>query len=200
MAISQTGFADASASVTSLFQGIGAISSADLKSQGLRLDAQGDRIKAQGDIAEGSNYDLASTLATQNEQFTAASTAIKSAQSDRSTYQAIGGQQADVAGAGFAASGSALDLLHDSAAQGALSKAVVNQQGLITEAGYTEQAQSYDTLSAAAKNAAAEENSIADSTDEIANQTKNAGLIAGIGDFASSAIKGAASIAAFAAL
>ena len=42
--------------------------------------ASGDRAKAQGDLIEAQNYDLASTLALQNEQFTQASTAIRQAQ------------------------------------------------------------------------------------------------------------------------
>jgi hypothetical protein len=55
-----------------------------------------------------------------------------------------------VAGAGFAESGSALDLLCSSVQQGALTHAVLGQQGLITEAGYTERAQSYKTMADAA--------------------------------------------------
>jgi hypothetical protein len=110
----------------------------------------GDSAKAQGDFAEAANYTLASKLATQNEKFTETSTAIKEAQQNRSLTQTLGGQQADVAGAGFAESGSSLDLLRDSASQGALTHAVLGQQGLITEAGYTEQATSYANMSAAA--------------------------------------------------
>lgn len=121
----------------------------------------GDKAKAQGDFAEGKAYGLASDLATQNEQFTETSTAIKEAQQQREVTQQLGGQQADVAGAGFAASGSALDLLRDSAAQGALTHAVLGQQGLITEAGYTEQAQSYKIMQGAANDAGNAENQAA---------------------------------------
>lgn len=113
----------------------------------------GDKSKAQGDFAEAKNYGLASDLATQNEKFTETSTAIKLAQQQRETSMALGGQQADVASAGFAESGSALDLLRDSAAQGALTHAVMGEQGLITEAGYTEQAASYKTMQGAANDA-----------------------------------------------
>jgi hypothetical protein len=126
------------------------------------------RLKAQGDVLEGQNYGLASDLATQNEQFTAQSTAIKQAQLDRSITQTIGGQQADVAGAGFAASGSALDLMRDSASQGALTKAVAGQQGLITEAGYQEQATSYTNMQKAAGPAAQEDTMAADAADKAA--------------------------------
>jgi hypothetical protein len=118
----------------------------------------GDKAKAQGDFAEARSYDLAGGLAAQNEKFTETSTAIKEAQQQRSMTQTLGGQEADVAGAGFAESGSALDLLRDSASQGALTHAVLGQQGLITEAGYNEQAASYKNMSQAATAAGNAEN------------------------------------------
>jgi hypothetical protein len=130
----------------------------------------GDQAKAQGDFAEATDYTLASTLATQNEQFTQTSTAIKEAQQNRSLTQTLGGQEADVAGAGFAESGSSLDLLRDSASQGALTHAVLGQQGLITEAGYQEQATSYTnmaTAATAAGNAANQAATFADITGAI---------------------------------
>ena len=123
--------------------------------------AEGHRYKAKGDLFEAENYDRASALATQNEKFTEQSTAIKQSQLDRENYKMLGGQQADIAGAGFAASGSALDLMRDSASQGALQKAVGGEQGLITEAGYKEQAESYTTMSKAAHMAADAENQAA---------------------------------------
>ena len=129
------------------------------------FSADADRSKATGDRIEGQNYDLASTLATQNEQFTETSTNIKQAQLDRNIYQTIGGEQADVAGAGFANSGSALDLMRDSASQGALTKAVAGQQGLITEAGYQEQATSYTNMAQAANVAADAEDKAAEGAD-----------------------------------
>lgn len=133
--------------------------------------------KAQGYRIEAQNYDLASSLATQNEKFTEMSTAIKQTQLDRSNYQTLSGQQADIAGAGFAEGGSALDLMRDSASQGALTKAVAGEQGLITEAGYTEQAQSYTNMAAAARVAASAEDRAA------------------TGSMITGAIKGVASIA-----
>lgn len=140
MAFGSSTFADLGGAVSDLF------------------NSSAHKYKAQGDLIEAQNYDLASELATQNEKFTETSTAIKQAQLDRSIYQTIGGQQADVAGAGFAESGSALDLMRDSAAQGALTKAVAGQQGLITEAGYTEAAKSYSNMADAARMAASAEN------------------------------------------
>lgn len=110
--------------------------------------------KAQGLRIEAGNYDLASGFATQNEKFTETSTAIKQAQNDRELYKTLGGVQADVAGAGFASGGSALDIMRDSASQGALTKAVGAQQGLITEEGYKVQAETYANMGVAARMAA----------------------------------------------
>src|SRR6185312_13200510 len=127
---------------------------ADLKAQGLRITAEGTlitaqgtrlnaeslRTKAQGDLAEASNYDLAAGLAEANKAYTEQSTRLQQFQTDRQIYQAMGATRAGAAGAGFAAGGSAGDLLRDSASQGALAKATLAQQGVITEAGYEEQA------------------------------------------------------------
>lgn len=173
MAFGASTISDIGGAVSDLFA-----SSAD------RSKAQGLRLKAQGDAIEGQDYDLAASLAGQNEKFTETSTAIKQAQNDRAIYQTIGGQQADIAGSGFAASGSALDLLRDSASQGALTKAVAGQQGLITEAGYTEQQQSYQNLSKAAGLAVQQDNLAANAADNAA-----------AGADITSAIKGVAAIA-----
>jgi hypothetical protein len=173
MAFGQATFSDASGAVSDLF-------AADAD----RSKASGLRLKAQGDVLEGKNYDLASDLALQNEKFTETSTQIKQAQLDRSIYQTIGGQQADVAGGGFAASGSALDLLRDSASQGALTKAVAGQQGLITEAGYTEQATSYQNMSKAAALAAQADTEAANAADRAAVGADITGAIKGIASVA----------------
>jgi hypothetical protein len=73
----------------------------------------------------------------------------------------MGQTTADTAGAGFATSGSSMDMLRESAQQGALTKAVIGEQGLIQEAGYKEQAQSYDTMASAATMAAGAEKTAA---------------------------------------
>jgi hypothetical protein len=141
--------------------------------------AEGHRSKAQGLRIEGGNYDLASRYATENEKFTEVSTAVKQAQLDRENFKVLGGQQADVAGAGFAASGTALDLLRDSAAQGALTKAIGAEQGLITEEGYKVQSETYSSMGKAARIAAdAEEEAATGST--ISAVFKGAAAVASI--------------------
>lgn len=116
--------------------------------------ASADRFRAKGARIEGEQYAKAAGLADLNATYTKESTDIKEFQTQRSIFQTIGKQQADVAASGFATSGSALDLLRDSATQGALAKAVLGQQGLIEEAGYEEQAQSYRLMQEAANQAA----------------------------------------------
>jgi hypothetical protein len=116
--------------------------------------ASADRARARGIRIEGEQYVQAAALADLNATFTKESTDIKEYQTQRSIFQTLGSQAADVASSGFAKSGSALDLERDSATQGAMTAAVLGQQGLITEAGYEEQAASYRLMADAANNAA----------------------------------------------
>ena len=125
------------------------------------FSAMGYKAKAQGDAFEKQNYLLAGTLADQNEQYTEWSTGIKQAQEDRDLFKSLGTTKADIAGAGLAESGSALDILRESASQGAMARAVTGEQGLIAEAGYREQAQSYRNMAAAAQVAIDAENKAA---------------------------------------
>jgi hypothetical protein len=227
MALSSSTFSDIGGAASDLFAGLGASAKGGLQAQGLRITAAGTRItadstrltadslrtKARGDIAEADNYDLASGLARENEAYTAQSTRIQQSQLDRQVTQAIGGQQASVAGAGFASSGSALDIMRDSAAQGALAHGTLAAQGAITEAGFEEQAKSFDTMSAAGRATAADEFGIADKTDliagrqdaladqqdQLATATQRAADDSSTGSFISAALKGVAAIASIVA-
>ena len=123
--------------------------------------ASADRSKAQGDRLEAANYDLASKYALQEEAFTKESTAIQGMQAERQMYSSMSQTKADIAGGGFAASASGLDILAQSASQGALQQAVIARQGLITEQGYEEQSQSYLNMESAANLAAGAEDNAA---------------------------------------
>lgn len=112
--------------------------------------AEGYKSKAKGLKFEKENYLEAAGMADKNAQFTELSTGIKIAQLDRSIYKSLGQTTADVAGAGFAASGSALDILADSAQQGSLTKSVTQQQGIIDAENYRVQAKSYRNMASAA--------------------------------------------------
>jgi hypothetical protein len=224
--ISSTTLSSASGAVSDLFAGLGASAQGALQAKGLNITAQGTRIsadstrlsadslrtQAQGNLAEASSYDLAAGLATANEQYTEQSTRVQQAQLSRQVTQTIGGQQANVAAGGFGSGGSAGDLMRDSASQGALARGVLGQQGAITEAGYTEQANSYTTLANAGRATAAsemdmatktdtiagEQDQLAASQDQLAVQTQQAANNAATGDFISSALKGVAAVASIA--
>ncbi len=120
MAIGPSTFTSLSGAVSDLFAADAATTNADLKARGLQIEAEGTDIsaqslllKSQGDLAEASEYDLAGTLATQNAQFTEASTRIQASQQDRAVTMTIGGQRAAVGASGLAESGSSLDLLRE---------------------------------------------------------------------------------------
>lgn len=112
------------------------------------------RFRAKGNRLQADQYDLAGKLAHENELFTRTSTDIKKHLAERGIETVLGQQATDVASAGFESSGSALDLLRDSAAQGALHREVLGQQGLIEEAGYKEQSDSFAIMAKSARLAA----------------------------------------------
>lgn len=146
-------FTGASAAVSDIFAGQEDQAKAqaeDAQAAAAGTTAQADILKSTGDTLEGAAYGKAANLADLNAQFTTASTNIQEAQTQRQTFQTIGTEKADVAGAGLESSGSALDLLQSSASQGALAKNLVEAQGQITVAGYQEQAQSYTAMQQAA--------------------------------------------------
>lgn len=128
------------------------------------------RTRATGLRLEAGNYDRSAGFSDANARFTETSTGIKLMQQDRELYKALGGIQADVGGAGFASSGSALDILRDSASQAALTRAVTTEQGLITEEGYKVEAENFRQMGEAARLAATAEDKAAE----------NAPLLAGI--------------------
>jgi hypothetical protein len=111
--------------------------------------AVSDLFKGFGAEAEAGLYRESAAFARENVQFTKESTALKEFQQQRQAYQAIGAEKADIAGAGFAESGTSLDLLRESTQQAALAKETIALQGQITEAGYQQQAASYDALAKA---------------------------------------------------
>lgn len=209
MAFGNATFTDAAGAVSDLLGGSEKAAGLRISASGQRISAQGfdlsalgNEQRAQGDEAEATQYGLASTLATQNEAFTEQSVAIQQFQQQRQLTQSLGTTRADVAGSGGTLGGSALDILRDSASQGALTKAVMGQQGLITEAGYKEEAQSYDVMQSAATTAAGferqegaietsmgvQEQGIADQTDALADKTQTDSYITG-------GIKAAAAVA-----
>jgi hypothetical protein len=160
--------------------------------------AQADILQGQGDILEGQTYGLASTLAQTNAAYTAQSTAIQESQAQRQLYMTLGTAAAAASGSGSSGGGSAADIIRNSAQQGALNQSVIAQQGLITEAGYTEQANAYTLQQQAAGVAAqAQQASAAGETEAAADYQKEADLFgeSATGDFFGAALSGVAGVA-----
>jgi hypothetical protein len=207
--LSSTTFNDAGGAVSDIFAGLGAATTAQLQAQGLDIQAegtdiaaQGTELQAEGDVAEGQEYGLAQTLAEQNAAYTQVSTALQATQQERAVAMSIGTTKAAVGESGLAQSGSAGDILRNSATQGALAVGTIRAQGAITAAGYTEQAQSYGVMQSAAETAATgetaivgEQQQVATEQRQLASATEAAGQQSELGDFAAAALKGVAAIA-----
>jgi hypothetical protein len=175
MAFGNSTFSNASSAVNDLLQGEATRDGLYLKAQGTRITATGTRLQATGNRVEGDNYDLAAALAAKNAEYTRESTAVQQTMADRQIYLGIGAARTAIAGSGFAESGSAVDLMRDSATQGALQKHMIERQGEITEAGYDEQAQSYTKLASYARYAATVQDSVAVQQDQIAASEERLG-------------------------
>src|SRR5690348_1521440 len=65
----------------------------DIEAMGTRLNATGMRLRSTGDMTSAENYDLASTLAKQNAEYTSQSTAIQLQQEQRQIYLGLGETQ-----------------------------------------------------------------------------------------------------------
>lgn len=126
MPISSQDFGDIGGAVSSIFGGI-------------------------GELASAKGYKQAADIAHMNEGIAEQSTKIQEQQAGRKIYQALGGQRSDIAGAGLAASGSALDVIRSSAEQGSLTKQLIQNQGTITALGYEQESNSYSAMASAAK-------------------------------------------------
>lgn len=106
---------------------------------------------AKGANASADSYDIAQNVAAQNAILAEQATRIKDAQLKRQIFKTLGTQQAQVGGAGFSASGSALDLLRSSASEGAMTRAINEEKGAITANSYIEQAGRFGALASAAR-------------------------------------------------
>ena len=106
-----------------------------------------------GALKEAGSYTAAANLAAENARFAEESTAVQEEQVQRAVETKMGAEAAATSGAGFSYSGSAQDLMRESAQQGAYTKALTELQGTITAAGYQEQSAAYQNAASAAKTA-----------------------------------------------
>lgn len=116
--------------------------------------AVGDLYSASGDLKSVGEYEQAEDIAQSDVELEKAATGIKEAQQQRQFEQTIGSQQAQIGGAGFGASGTAMDLFRSSTQQGALAHATIATQGLVNENSYQQQANAFGAEASAARAAA----------------------------------------------
>jgi hypothetical protein len=116
--------------------------------------AVGDLFAAEGLEASAEGYRQAAAFSRTNLGFTEESIRIKKLMADREIYKALGGQENDIATSGLAASGSALDIMRDSAQQGELTRQMLDLQGKIQVTTLKQQIAAYETQANAAEDAA----------------------------------------------
>ena len=126
--------------MVSLAQGLGAAG-----------DVVGGLFGFLGDQAEASAYKTAAKYAQQNAVISQEAGDIKLEQTQRQIYKVLGQQGAGYASAGLTGSGSAQSVLRDSISQGALEKAIVNEQTQINVTGYKAQAAQFQGMAQAAQ-------------------------------------------------
>jgi hypothetical protein len=194
------GLSDLSTAATDLFAGMAApfkVAADQDQAAAAEAGGQADLLKGQGDILEGQMYGTAASLASLNATYTGFSTRLQQVQADRALFMNLGSERAAAAGSGSSGGGSAADILRASASQGALNRAVLGEQGLITQAGYQEQAQSYGYMQQAANvGAQAEDVSAAQEQDVAAadQQMAKADKEAGTADYIATGVKAGAGI------
>lgn len=119
-------------------------------------EGKAEAITATGDRLEANSYLKASQVSDSNGRISRASTGIQQYQQDIAAEKGLGGQQADIAGAGFGGGASAMYLARSSASQAALAHGLIGLQGEITAGGFEQQslasqAQMYAASTAADK-------------------------------------------------
>lgn len=120
------------------------------------FDAAAAGAESEGDFAEAGAYGTAENYAKQNAAIAQEAGAIKLEQTNRQVFKTLGAQQAEYAGAaGLTGGGSAQEVLRNSVSQGALEKAIVNEQTQINVTGYQEQAAQFAGMQAHADAAGA---------------------------------------------
>jgi hypothetical protein len=107
-----------------------------------------------GDLQEASAYNTAAKYSQINATIEQESERIQTTQAQRHLNQVLGAQQAEAGGAGLASKGSILNVVRNSASQGALQKAIIQEQGQIKVEGYEQAAAQYKSMASAADTAA----------------------------------------------
>lgn len=122
---------------------------------GANAAGEAGKLAEKGYQAQASGYREAARISGISGGIAGQASAIQAVQADRDLYKVLGAQRADIGAAGLAASGSALDVIRDSAAQGGLTKQLIGRQSAITSLGYQQEQSSYQAQAAAADASAA---------------------------------------------
>lgn len=152
--------------------------------------AKADKLTAGGYTQAAASYQQATDLTNEAADVADASQNIQEMQNERNIFKTLGGQQSDIAGAGLQNSGSALDIMRDSASQAGLSRQLLGTQGAINQLGYQKEAASYQGLKGTAEASAAAANA-------SASTKKKSGILGAIGGAIGLATKIAPVVAAF---
>lgn len=130
--------------------------------------ARAQEIQAQGATEEEKAYGTAGDIARRNAQLEGIVGDIQGLQQQREVRRTIGEQRAGVAAAGFASSGSSLDLLGSSLRQGYLGKQLIDTQTALSQGGYLQQGAATDAEIAAVQTQSRSALSLADAEREAA--------------------------------
>lgn len=125
-----TGVGDIGGAVSSIFSGIGSGMAADNSRR------------------SADEYRNASTAIENDKRLVDMGNRVKEFQANRTLENAVGSTQASIAGNGFAASGSGLDLLRESATQGAINVSTTGVQDQMQLNDMEQKAQAYNTEAA----------------------------------------------------
>lgn len=114
------------------------------------LKGLGSVFGAIGDFQEANAYGDAAKIATHNEYLSTLQGKIEQSQAQRQVNLVSGAQSAGYASGGLARSGSALDVMRNTAQQGALQHAIIGMKAGAQSEGYMEQAQQFKKMQQAA--------------------------------------------------
>lgn len=135
-------------------------------------EAKSQAIAATGDTEEGNLYTSAQGIAQQNARLALVGGQIAQSQEQLQVARTIGSQRATVAGSGFAAAGSAVNIMRASTQQGVLQNQLLGVNANLQAGGYQEQASAASAEAAAANTAGAEATSLATTSGVIAAASK----------------------------
>lgn len=102
-------------------------------------NAAASTTQSEGYLREAEAYENVGAIAKENATIEGVSGNIKQLQLGRAVQRTLGSQRAAVASAGFASSGSSLDVMKSSIQEGYLADQLIRSQTAVTQGGYLEQ-------------------------------------------------------------